>query len=259
MTVSDAAFRLSRLAQVQMFAGLGPAALAPLAQAGHSRRYMAGALILCEEMRCVGLPVLLRGRVRLFVSSAGGELDVGLRRAPAVIAEIPLFDGGSYLVSAQATTAAEVLFLPVRDFQALRRADPEVDRAATRGLCGRLRALCQLTKSLGLEDLEQRLARLLLERCQRDRNESRRLWVVATHQDLALASGSVREVVSRKLNELQADGLIHLCRGRIEIVDRGALARLAVGAKHHVGVVSAPRIAPAVLSANAGVRVAGAT
>ena len=49
----------------------------------------------------------------------------------------------------------------------------------------------------------------------------------ATHQDLASELGSVREVISRHLKEFQRRGWIDLSRGRIALVERAAIARLA--------------------------------
>lgn len=50
--------------------------------------------------------------------------------------------------------------------------------------------------------------------------------VVATVQDLALAVGSVREMVSRTLSELRAEGLIASRNGAIVLIDSKRLREL---------------------------------
>lgn len=67
--------------------------------------------------------------------------------------------------------------------------------------------------------IDRRLARTLLARSA--------ATVTGTHQDLAAELGSAREVVSRQLKSFEKQGLVALSRGRIEIVDRARLARLA--------------------------------
>ena len=68
---------------------------------------------------------------------------------------------------------------------------------------------------------EQRLARVLLQRADADGK------VAATHHELAVAIGSVREVVSRRLEAFGAGGLVETVRGQIRLADRIALAALA--------------------------------
>jgi CRP-like cAMP-binding protein len=60
--------------------------------------------------------------------------------------------------------------------------------------------------------MRQRVARHLLDLAVR---ESEGLVVYASHQNIADAIGSVREVVSRVLRELRADGLVDRAGERI--------------------------------------------
>ena len=48
-----------------------------------------------------------------------------------------------------------------------------------------------------------------------------------THQQLAAELGTAREVVSRQLQEFQRRGWVAAARGRVEILDRAALAAFA--------------------------------
>lgn len=54
--------------------------------------------------------------------------------------------------------------------------------------------------------------------------------IATTHQKLSVELGTAREVVSRQLQEFQRRGWIALARGRVELIDRHELSRLA---DHH--------------------------
>ena len=56
-----------------------------------------------------------------------------------------------------------------------------------------------------------------------------RLVAHISHQRLADAAGTVREVVSRELNALRRDGVITTAAGSVTIIDEGGLADIAAG------------------------------
>ena len=47
-----------------------------------------------------------------------------------------------------------------------------------------------------------------------------------THEVLARDAGTAREVVTRILKQFQADGLVKLTRGKVEILDAGRLGKI---------------------------------
>lgn len=73
--------------------------------------------------------------------------------------------------------------------------------------------------------IDARLARVLLEGAP---------IIKTTQENLALELGSVREVVSRRLNEYKQRGWIQLRRGEIEVIHTDALQQLASGSGHAV-------------------------
>ena len=67
------------------------------------RNYGAGEVIFGEGDLCAGLYVVQSGSVRIFKSSVGGREQVLSIDGPgSSIAELPVFDGGTYPASAQA-------------------------------------------------------------------------------------------------------------------------------------------------------------
>jgi CRP/FNR family transcriptional regulator len=87
----------------------------------------------------------------------------------------------------------------------------------------RLAAMMQVVEAIAYQKLDQRLARLLVERAGAGGN------VRVTHQALADALGSVREIVTRLLRNFEDRGWVELGRERVSLVDRAALDRVAAG------------------------------
>lgn len=82
----------------------------------------------------------------------------------------------------------------------------------------RVADLMQLVEEVAFGPMDKRLANLLLERGPS---------ITATHQMLADELGTVREVVSRRLKQLEGAGLVRLDRGQIAVLDMPRLAQLA--------------------------------
>jgi CRP/FNR family transcriptional regulator len=72
--------------------------------------------------------------------------------------------------------------------------------------------------------VDHRLIGLLLEEF--DNSEKERPTIEMTNDDLALAIGTAREVVNRKLHDFERIGALKLGRGRIWLEDRAALQSL---------------------------------
>jgi CRP/FNR family transcriptional regulator len=82
----------------------------------------------------------------------------------------------------------------------------------------RVADLMQLVEEVAFGGMDQRLANYLLERGPQ---------LETTHQVIADELGTAREVVSRRLKQLEGRGLVRLERGQVLILDAGGLLRLA--------------------------------
>jgi CRP-like cAMP-binding protein len=85
-----------------------------------------------------------------------------VERAGATIAEVPVFDSGTFPSSAAAEEDSVVLFIDKRDVRRLCLKHPQIAIAALEVLAGRLRRAVGLIEALSLREVDQRLARLLL-------------------------------------------------------------------------------------------------
>jgi len=209
-TKSDIAGTLSK---VPVFSGLTESEIAFLAQRSVPRHYSAGELVFGEGDPCTGMYVVESGHVRIFKTSVNGREQVLNIDGPgSSVAELPVFDGGNYPASVSAVDEVTLLFVSKQDFQALCLAHPEVALKVLRVVGGRLRRLVGIIEELSFTTVRHRLAAYLLRSSQRGKRTSEGLEITlpASNQELASQIGTVRELVSRNLSRLQAEGLIRI-------------------------------------------------
>jgi CRP/FNR family transcriptional regulator, cyclic AMP receptor protein len=215
------------LVKVQIFSGLSEAQLAFLAQRIVPRQYSAGELIFAESEPCSGLYVVERGNIRIFKSSSGGREQVLTIDGPgSSVAELPVFDGGNYPASAVAVDDATLLFVRKEDFQALCMAHPEVALKVLRVVGARLRRLVGIIEELSFTTVRHRLAALLLRLAKVEGKPVEggvEFLLPANNQELASQIGTVRELVSRNLSRLQAEGLLRMEGRSVVLADVTAL------------------------------------
>src|ERR1051325_9388506 len=154
----------SALKKVPLFAGLDDGQLAALALHAVPRTTKADELFFVEGAPCQGLYVVFAGTVRIFNQSPQGREQVlTLERAGAVVAELPVFDGGPYPASCRAMEPSLVLFISKQAFRHSCQQDPEVALKVLASVGGRLRRLVMIIEELSFLTVRSRLAGLLLE------------------------------------------------------------------------------------------------
>jgi len=219
--------RVDVLKKVPLFADLSAKELAFLAERALAHHPKAGELIFTEGEPCEGLYVIESGAVRIFKTSVSGREQVLTIDGPGQsIAEVPVFDGGTYPASAAAVHDSTLLFVGKKDFQALCLQHPEVALKVLRVVGGRLRKLVGIIEELSFTTVRHRLAALLLRLAKRKGVQTSRgleVTITASNQELASHIGTVRELVSRNLSRLQAEGIIKVDGKTVVVLDIKAL------------------------------------
>jgi CRP/FNR family transcriptional regulator, cyclic AMP receptor protein len=215
------------LAKVQIFSGLTESELSFLAQRAVPRSYSAGENVFGEGEPCSGLYVVESGHVRIFKSSANGREQVLSIDGPgSSVAELPVFDGGSYPASVTAIDEAKLLFVSKQDFQALCLAHPQVALKVLRVVGARLRRLVGIIEELSFATVRHRLASFLLRLVHKEGKRSAagvEITLPASNQEMASHIGTVRELVSRNLSRLQAEGMLKIDGRTVTISNLRAL------------------------------------
>ncbi len=210
---------LAHLRAVELFRDLGEPALRRLAPLLRQERYRAGQSIVVEGQPCEAVYLIASGLVKRFKLSAEGKEQVLKLLGPGEsFNEVPVLDGGPNPAGSVALEDTVVYALRRQDLLRLVEETPSLAMALLQVLAARLRHLVGLVEDLSMRHVMGRVARLLL-----DQPEAvERL----THQELAAMVGTVREVFSRAMRELEDQGAVRLDRGRVVILDRDRLKRL---------------------------------
>jgi len=168
--------------------------------------------------------------VRIFKTSASGREQVLAVNLPGEsVAELPVFDGGEYPASALAIEETEIAFISQRDFHAYCLEHPQVALKVLSVVGARLRRLVCIIEELSFTTIRQRLVSTLIRLAESQgiqTNSGIEFQLPATHQELANQLGTVRELISRNLMRLQAEGLLDVDARRIVVKDMKGLSAL---------------------------------
>jgi CRP/FNR family transcriptional regulator len=217
-----------------LFSELSPDELRTLAARTARKRLNSGELLFSEGEPCHGLHIIVTGKVRIFKSSAGGREQVLAVNQPGEsVAELPIFDGGAYRASAVAIEETQIVFISRQDFQSYCLEHPQVALKVLSVVGARLRRLVGIIEELSFTTIRQRLVAMLLKLAQSEgaaTGQGIEFQLPSTHQELANQLGTVRELISRNLMRLQAEGLLEVDARRIVVKDLKGLSALLDGA-----------------------------
>lgn len=216
------------LKKTALFASLSPPELQQLATRTVRKLFGTGEWLFSEGEPCAGLHIVARGKIRIFKTSASGREQVLAVNGPGdTVAELPVFDGGPYPASAMAVDDAEIAFISRRDFQVFCIEHPEVALKVLAVVGARLRQLVGIIEELSFTTIRQRLASTLLKLAQTEGRKTARgveFRLPGSHQELANQLGTVRELISRNLMRLQAEGLLDVNARDVVVKDMRGLS-----------------------------------
>jgi CRP-like cAMP-binding protein len=224
---------LEALRRVGYFRTVPATELARLARRCRPRALKRGEHAFETGDACHGLLVVAEGAVEMRqVSPRGREQVLHAEGAGATLGEAPLFDGQGYIASAVAVEPTRLVFVPREAVLDLCRRHPSVALAMLESMARRVRNFAGLVEDLAFRQVTERLARHI-EACAalpgRPVSPGTVVDLALTQEQLAARLGTVRELVSRALAQLERAGAIKRTRARIVIRDPGRLAEAARG------------------------------
>jgi CRP/FNR family transcriptional regulator len=218
------------LESTALFSSLSAEELRMLTARTVRKSFKAGELLFTEGEPCHGLQIIARGRVRIFKTSANGREQVLAVNQPGEpVAELPVFDGGVYPASGAAVEETQIAFIAQRDFQNFCLEHPAVALKVLSVVGARLRRLVGIIEELSFTTIRQRLVALLLKLAREEGAQSAagiEFLLPSTHQELANQLGTVRELISRNLQRLQAEGLPEVDGRRIVVKEMKGLSAM---------------------------------
>ncbi len=182
------------------------------------REYDRGDMLFWEGDPCAGLHIIESGSVKLYrISPQGRQYIIAVLTEGATCNEVPAFDGGTNPVNVEALETTRAWVADAHMLRELVKTNPEFALKILSKFGQNLRNLVHKVSEMAFYQVTHRLARLITEL---PADASRPHW---TQEQLAARLGTVREVVSRSLKELEKSGAIRIEDRRIQIADDAVL------------------------------------
>jgi CRP/FNR family transcriptional regulator len=184
------------------------------------RVYERGEILFWEGDPCAGLHIIQEGSVKLYrISSQGRQYIIRVLQEGETCNEVPAFDGGTNPVNVETLEKSTVWVIDDEALRALVKAHPDFALKVLSNFGKNLRGLVRMVSEMAFYQVTNRLARLISEL---PADAARPQW---TQEQLAAQLGTVREVVSRSLKELERSGAIRIEDRRIHVADPATLSQ----------------------------------
>lgn len=223
-------FNLPRYLSMQaLFQEMNTAELERLAQGCTLRRHARGDMVFRVGEPCEAFHVTVTGQVKLFViSPAGAEKVIEIMGPGQSFAEALMFTGRPYILNAQALTDSLVLSIGKAAVTTEIEHDPRFAMRMLAGISRRLHGLVHDVESYALHSGVQRvIGYLLRDQAAEDCVSGEIITVSLPVSKATIASrlSLTPEYFSRVLHELEAEGLVHIDKRDVQILDVQRLSR----------------------------------
>ena len=214
-----------------LFRGLSAATLDRIARLALRRTYRKDAVVFSQSDPGDALFGVVTGRVRISASSAGGrEVFLNIMEPGDTFGEIALLDGRPRTATASTTAPSDLLVVMREPFLELLGRDSQLTDHLLRLLCARLRWVSGFAEESALLPVTARLARRLLSLAKlHGRETAAGTELKVSQDDMAHFLGLSRQIVNQYLQTWKAQHWVDLGRGRIMILDGGALEAVVAG------------------------------
>lgn len=200
-----------------------------LAEAAVHRQFHAGQVIYLEGEPAESIYILEAGWVKATrMTLDGREQAMMFLRPVDVFGDIAVLTGVPYPGTVTALEDVSVWGIPANTILDLLQQNSTFALAVIRHLGQRVLHFIRLVEDLSLRSVESRLARTLLQHAELRDGQMvvlRRNW--ATFDQMAVRLGTVRDVLSRALKNLEMENLLKVGKQRIVLLDPQGLAARA--------------------------------
>jgi CRP-like cAMP-binding protein len=177
------------------------------------------------------LGVVLDGRVKMIKhSEAGKDVVLDVISPGEMLGEVAAFNGESYPFTAQAMEPTVVATIHQDDYLRLLNQYPALALRVIEELGRRLREAQDMIRSMAVERVERRIARILLKLAATTGSSSEDgilIELPLTRQDIAEMAGTTVETAIRTMSKFRKKGLVRTKRGRVTILEPHQLVKIA--------------------------------
>ena len=197
--------------------GLKAEDLRGLAASGTIKTFRRQTVIVSEGDDNDAFHLVLSGSVKIFVSDEQGREILLATHGPGDYFGEMILDEGPRCASVITLEPSRLAIIPKAKFVDYLEQHPELALKVLQKMVRSLRSLTQKVKSLALMDVYGRVARLLTELSS---ISGTRVIERMTQQEIANRVGASREMISRVMRDLAADGSISVDKTHITILKR---------------------------------------
>ena len=219
------------LRKVPLFAGLSKDSLKRITSITKSKVFKKGSIIFTENTRGKTIYIVASGRIKIFAEIFPGRkktfvyLDKG-----EFFGELALLDKPTRSASAQAVTACELLFIEQKDFYKILKQYAGVSLNLVVVLSHRLREADKEIEYLSFHSILGRIARVIVSMEKKygvSRQDGRCIDMALDKKDIAELIGTVREVATRALKQLEKCCCIKFSGKKLYVTDLEKLKYIA--------------------------------
>ena len=221
-SISPDSIKRARTALIRFkhFTNLPDAILDDLAKAASLHTYNAGQVIYIEGEPAEAIFILEFGWVRATRMSRDGREQAMLFLRPGeIFGDVAVFTGSNYPGTVIALEAVTAWAIPAQAILEKVRQSPELAQAVIHHLGERVLYYVNLVEDLSLRSVEARLANTLLQHAEVHEGQvmvPRKSWT--TLDEMSVRLGTVRDVLSRTLRALEAEGILRVEKQAIIIL-----------------------------------------
>ena len=205
---------------------LTPDLIEELVQSSHSAWYPVGA-ILPPAPEGTGPALVLAGRLRFYLAAPDGRQLTVHYALPGDIVGTVIRDQSHVTARLEVLRPATLLHLDEEHVRCLAGRNVALANAMLQETMERLRAVYGMLAGRAFTSVRVRVARDLVELADMSGGLAPGTRLSVTHQSLADATGSVREVVARAIRDLRHESVIATDLDGITVLDPSALKRAA--------------------------------
>lgn len=178
------------------------------------------------------LVLIAQGRVKMVKQSESGRETILATFGPGqIVGEVGVLVGDVYPATAQALEPAITLNLRREAYVKVVRNHPDLAWALIAELAHRLQGAHETIRSLAVEKVERRVARVLLRMAstsgERLEGGAVRITLPLSRQDIADMAGTVIETAIRAMSKFQKQGLVETREGSIVLLQPHQLVAIA--------------------------------
>ncbi|MEO7728818.1 MAG: Crp/Fnr family transcriptional regulator [Burkholderiales bacterium] len=195
--------------QYPPFLGLSEQDIGALSQRAVTRAYPKNTVILNEGDQTDSLYIIVSGKVKVFLANEEGKEIILDTQGPGEYFGEMVLDEGPRSASVMTLEPCRFQLIPQDDVKALLRSHPDFAMHLIRKLIHRGRVLTEHVKSLALQNVYGRFAKLLNELAV-TQDGKRQIPEKLSQQDMANRIGASREMINRIVKDLTTGGYISI-------------------------------------------------